>query len=200
MRVLLAAPSAMARAGLEGVLRGDPAIEVVGAIPLSSLMEEVISLQPDVLIVEGESSAVLDPALLHNEAMGVILISDEDPSTALHRGVRGVLPREASPEEVVGALRAAAAGLLVLYPAALQAMMPALTATAPSDMIESLTPREIEVLGMMAEGAGNKEIAHRLGISEHTVKFHVGSILSKMGVASRTEAVTVGIRRGFVLL
>ncbi|HKC74673.1 MAG TPA: response regulator transcription factor, partial [Chloroflexota bacterium] len=63
-----------------------------------------------------------------------------------------------------------------------------------------LTPREIEVLGMLAEGLGNKTIARRLGISEHTVKFHVGSIFAKLDASSRTEAVTLGARRGLIML
>ena len=65
---------------------------------------------------------------------------------------------------------------------------------------QALTPREIEVLGMLAEGLGNKEIAWRLQISEHTVKFHVASILSKLDASSRTEAVTVGFRQGLIML
>ena len=63
-----------------------------------------------------------------------------------------------------------------------------------------LTPRELEVLRMMAEGAANKTIAWKLGISEHTVKFHVASILVKLGAGTRTEAVTIGIRKGLVLI
>ena len=68
------------------------------------------------------------------------------------------------------------------------------------EQVEELSPREVEVLRSMAEGFGNKEIATRLGISDHTVKFHISSILAKLGVASRTEAVTQGIRMGLVLL
>jgi DNA-binding NarL/FixJ family response regulator len=65
---------------------------------------------------------------------------------------------------------------------------------------EQLTAREIEVLTMLAEGEGNKQIARRLGISEHTVKFHVGSILGKLNASSRTEAVTAGLRQGLIVL
>jgi len=68
----------------------------------------------------------------------------------------------------------------------------------PSD--QTLTPREIEVLRMVAEGLGNKEIASRLGISDHTVKFHISSIFAKLGASSRTEAVTVGIRQGLIMV
>ena len=74
-------------------------------------------------------------------------------------------------------------------------------ATAAANIpVQPLTPREVEVLHMLAEGLGNKTIARRLGISEHTVKFHVGSIFSKLNASSRTEAVTVGVRQGLVML
>lgn len=72
--------------------------------------------------------------------------------------------------------------------------------TIPTSQGETLTPREIEVLVMLAEGTGNKVIARHLGISEHTVKFHVGSILAKLNASSRTEAVTLGVRQGLILL
>ena len=68
------------------------------------------------------------------------------------------------------------------------------------DAGEALTPRELEVFAMLAEGAGNKAIAWKLGISEHTVKFHVASIMSKLSATSRTEAVAIGIRRGLIML
>jgi DNA-binding NarL/FixJ family response regulator len=67
-------------------------------------------------------------------------------------------------------------------------------------MIEALTPREVEILQLLAAGLGNKEIASRLGISDHTVKFHVASVIGKLGAASRTEAVTLGIRHGLVMI
>jgi DNA-binding CsgD family transcriptional regulator len=70
----------------------------------------------------------------------------------------------------------------------------------PAPPAQPLTPREIEVLGMLAEGLGNKTIARRLGISEHTVKFHVGSILARLDASSRTEAVTLGARRGLIMI
>nr|WP_228035594.1 response regulator transcription factor [Oculatella sp. LEGE 06141] len=70
----------------------------------------------------------------------------------------------------------------------------------PASPSQVLTPREIEVLGMLAEGLGNKAIAKRLSISEHTVKFHISSIFTKFGVSSRTEAVMLGARQGLILL
>jgi DNA-binding NarL/FixJ family response regulator len=116
--------------------------------------------------------------------------------------VRAVLPRESEPEEIVSAVHAAASGLLILHPDSIEILLPALSLPTRSTMApqESLTPREIEVLGMLAEGEGNKGIARRLGISEHTVKFHVGSILAKLEASSRTEAVTIGVRQGLIML
>ncbi len=100
------------------------------------------------------------------------------------------------------ALETAAAGLVVIHPAAVDSMAPPVAAASQrlAELVEPLTPRENEVLQMLAGGLANKEIAARLAISEHTVKFHVASILGKLGAGSRTEAVALGIRRGIVLL
>jgi len=120
---------------------------------------------------------------------------------ALRGGARGVLPRDATPEEIVAALEAAAVGLVTL-PAELaigvaSASRAPRTPTAPT---QPLTRREVEVLGMLAEGLANKNIAVRLGISEHTVKTHVASILTKLDAFSRAEAVAIGARQGLILL
>jgi len=137
----------------------------------------------------------------------LVLLADDPESVeaaeALRHGARAVLPREAQAEEIVAAIEGVAAGLVVLHPDLASGLTPHLVPVAHplrASEVESLTPREIEVLGMLAEGAGNKNIARRLGISEHTVKFHVGSILGKLGASSRTEAVTLGVRQGLILL
>jgi two-component system, NarL family, response regulator YdfI len=140
----------------------------------------------------------------------IILLSDhatpEWSSQALHEGVRAILPADISSEQLLAAIQAAIAGLVVLHPvdvnAAISAAAPiATSATQPAiESTESLTRREREVLQMLAAGLGNKEIAARLNISDHTAKFHVASILGKLGASTRTEAVAVGIRRGLILL
>ena len=133
----------------------------------------------------------------------------------LPAGVRAVLPRNVTRSELAAAIEAVAAGLLVFHPADAD-LLPALRPGEPDarpgpnpglsspqlneQLVEPLTRREIEVLQLVAGGLGNKEIALRLNISEHTAKFHVASIMSKLGAASRTEAVTVGIRHGLVML
>jgi len=123
-------------------------------------------------------------------------------SRALHAGARGLLPPGVSGDDLASALRVSAAGMVVLS----QEFSDILFANSlrgndeAIESAESLTTREQEVLVMMAEGLLNKEIADRLRVSEHTVKFHVSSIMAKLGASSRTEAVTRGIRRGLLFV
>jgi DNA-binding NarL/FixJ family response regulator len=114
---------------------------------------------------------------------------------ALQSGVRAILPRDAAPEQIVAALHAVHAGLIAV-PAESTALV--MHAAAFEAEVEALTPREMEALEMLAEGLSNKQIAARLNISDHTAKFHVNSILSKLHAGTRTEAVMRGIRMGLV--
>ena len=112
-------------------------------------------------------------------------------------GVRAVLRPDATAEELMAAIAATRAGLLALHPDTVGGAAPrAGTAVAPM----ALTPREQDVLEMMAEGMSNRAIALRLKLSRHTVKFHVASVLTKLGARSRTEAVTAGVRQGLLSL
>jgi DNA-binding NarL/FixJ family response regulator len=159
------------------------------------------------LDLENLSGSAAAPALprLPSNFPAVALI--DEPSAdwtahALRSGIKAILPRDSGRDEIVAAIQAAHAGLVLLDPEVaknLASRIPtqaAQLATRPDD----LTPREIEVLRMLAEGLGNREMASHLGISDHTVKFHISSILDKLGAASRTEAVTMGIRMGIILL
>ena len=120
---------------------------------------------------------------------------------ALRAGVRGILPRDLSAVQLATALNAIAQGFAVLHPGELEPQSAgAGGANEAADLVETLTAREREVLQMLAQGRGNREIAARLKISEHTVKFHVASILGKLGASTRTEAVSVALRRGLILL
>ena len=190
IRVLITAPSAIIRAGLESLVRSSPALELV-------------SSDPDVVLADLEypQEEGPPPELLAAAAVVLLVSHPSGPWTieALRSGVRAVLPRDVSAPEMIAAIEAAAAGLTVLHPSELQALLPAQRATS-TDSGEALTPRELEVFAMLAEGAGNKTIAWKLGISEHTVKFHVASIMSKLNATSRTEAVAIGIRRGLIML
>ena len=137
----------------------------------------------------------------------VILLVDHPArwmSQALPAGVRGVLPRNLTPAEMIGAIEAVAAGLFVFHPSDVDSLAmfrsPEAAPELGESLVEPLTPREVEVLQLLSEGLGNKEIASRLVISEHTAKFHVASIMGKLGAATRTEAVTQGIRHGLVMI
>jgi two-component system nitrate/nitrite response regulator NarL len=110
-------------------------------------------------------------------------------------GQAGILPRDASPAQIDAALRAAASGLIVR-----SAPPPPAFGAYPSEDAPLLTPREIEVLAAVGDGLSNKEAARRLGISQHTVKFHLEALFHKLDVTSRTEAVHRGLKRGLINL
>ena len=214
--VFIVAASPLARSGLENLLLARQ-IEIVGsAAHLDELDGRLADLSVDVILLDAAGEPIesfLDSLVSSGLAsdFGVIVLAEPASfavsSAALRDGVRAVLPNDVSPEQLRAALQAAASGLVVLHPA--QAAAQVTTngfASAPArsrelrELAEALTPRESEVLQMLASGLGNKEIAAKLTISEHTVKFHVASILGKFGAATRTEAVSIGIRHGLVLL
>jgi DNA-binding NarL/FixJ family response regulator len=114
-------------------------------------------------------------------------------------GAGGLLFRDAAAESLLAALRAAANGLVTLDPALAPAGL-FQRDQDPQRLIEELTPREVEVLQLLADGLTNKAIGHQLGISDHTVKFHVNAILGKLGAQSRTEAVVRATRLGLIIL
>jgi two-component system, NarL family, response regulator YdfI len=210
IRVFIVAASPLARAGLENLLaaRG---LEIVGsAASVDGVSSQLLDAEPEAILIDtsGEASESVLESLgesdLASEAALVVLVDHPSGSSAeaLRAGVRAVLPSDVSPGQLVAALQAAASGLVVLNPRELDAALPA---SAPAshplaELAEPLTRREREVLQMLASGVGNKEIAAQLAISEHTVKFHVTSILGKLGAASRTEAVSLAIRLGLILL
>jgi DNA-binding NarL/FixJ family response regulator len=127
----------------------------------------------------------------------VILNNDAFEPLDSRGSIRARLPNTATAAEVLAAVMAAAQGLIVLTPSQAEAMLYP-SQPPPAPLVEALTPRELQVLRLMAQGMANKEIADQLRISEHTVKFHVASVLGKLAAASRTEAVMQGIRRGLV--
>jgi two-component system, NarL family, response regulator YdfI len=211
IRVFIVAGSPLARAGLENLLSARGVRVVGSAADTSSFTGLLSDVQTDVILVDAtdeQPEAVLHTlteADLASDAAVVILAENATPrwaADALRAGIRGVLPSDIAPEQLVAALEAAAAGLVVIHPTDVgQALPAAAPASQPlAELAEPLTRREREVLQMLASGLGNKEIAARLNISDHTAKFHVASILGKLGAGSRTEAVALGIRRGLVLL
>ncbi len=189
-RVRISATSPVVEAGLRNLLEQQMGMETARSGEIA-----------DVLLSDRDWSEIpQDPP-----SVPVVMLSHQPPTSLIQQGARGVLPPNSTGTEIRAALEAAAAGLMVLpfqAPTYVPASMGTVTQNAVSDAGSDslLTAREKEVLGLLAEGVGNKEIAWRLHITEHTVKFHVSSLMTKLAAGSRTEAVTQGIRRGYVSL
>lgn len=208
IRVLVSARSPIVRAGLEAVIRDGEGLDVAASVEPAKLRSALLDAQADVIlsVLEQDYDELPgDIAALAGETSVILLAPEAQPAfvaEALRAGVRAVLSAGSAPSEIVAAVAAAAAGLVVLHPqdVAVLAAVPALAERSADGAGDVLTPREVEVLRLMADGDANKGIAWKLGISEHTVKFHVASIMSKLHASSRTEAVTLGVRRGLILL
>ena len=228
LKVLVLADDLLARAGLGSILGADPALIVVGRFPLTGTLPAALSDQVhDVVVVdlgwegvagsargaggEGGRPGLERPVLeeLADDGRPVLVLAPDAASAAAAwaAGARGVVHRETPPEQLVAAVKAVDAGLVVADPefAAADLRPPSSGAPVFGDSSgaleqpdEPLTPRELEVLAALAQGLPNKQIAYSLGISEHTVKFHVDAILGKLGAASRTEAVVRAIRAGVI--
>ncbi|MGD8406478.1 MAG: response regulator transcription factor [Anaerolineales bacterium] len=190
------APALALRVGLREVFRGLEDVEIVGD---ASSLDELP--KADVLVLT--SSDYLSD--LDEDAPAVLLLTDDqnDAAQLTDLSVWGVLSMDASPEELSAAVHALGEGLWTGSPALLQSLLerqPTFMAEDGDPIIDPLTPREREVLQLAAEGLANKQIALKLEISEHTVKFHLSSLYTKLGVTSRTEAIRDGARRGWVVL
>jgi two-component system, NarL family, response regulator YdfI len=211
-RIFIVAAPLRTRRELVALLDHVPEFEIVGAAgSLETATEDWEELKLDVLLMRdtGESSEELLDWLEENglaRQTPVLLIVDETTQGKVNRamqlGIRGILPANSAPTQVISAVHSLAAGLMVFHPGETACAI----ASSPSgdaevaELLEPLTPRERQVLKMLASGLGNKQIAAHLKISEHTAKFHVASILSKLGASSRTAAVSLGLRRGLLLL
>jgi NarL family two-component system response regulator YdfI len=213
IRVMVVAASPVVRAGLSVVLTSNPQLTVVGSVSdLDALLGEVRQLQPQVVLLDLSGNfqqSVWEKLLSMQEeqySSPIIVIADELDSinleVALRSGIRGILPDSSTESEIIAAVEAIAFGLIVLHPDALEllSLKESMREKVTLTPMQTLTPREIEVLEMLGSGLGNKAIAKRLHISEHTIKFHVSSIFGKLRVSSRTEAVTVGVRLGLIML
>lgn len=210
--VVIAATQTM-RAGLRALLTQDPELHVTGEVVSLSDLEPLP--QPTGVLVYAASSEeqVLSPFGLGEAWHEVkdppaLLVLADDPISIVHLPelpVRawGVLSLDASPEELAVAVRALNEGLLVGEASLMKKLIQApLAGETPhgEPPVDTLTPREGQVLQLLAQGLANKQIALNLGISEHTVKFHISSIYTKLGANSRTEAIRLGARSGLILL
>jgi DNA-binding NarL/FixJ family response regulator len=208
-RVVIAAASSARLAELERIVQEEPTMNVVGFLPaFSTVRQRAVGLRPDAILLDiPEQDPQLANILLRQTGAAIVALVDEPDRNwtrrMLRAGVLGILPRNSSQTEITSAIQAATRGLMVLEPDLIRDLFPPGSerdSDTDIDSIEELTEREIEVLRLLSEGFANKEIASRMGISDHTVKFHISSILAKLSVSSRTEAVTAGIRNGLILL
>jgi DNA-binding NarL/FixJ family response regulator len=208
-RVAVVAESARLRSELGDIVRESGGIELVCGVASLDELEALGAQQPgaeqpgseqiegiDVLLIDAAAASVAASKLFDDPGAALVILSDDAELIATLRSVRtgvALLPMSATAEQIVAALVAAALGLVVFHADHAGAL-----AAPPTD--DPLTPREREVLLMLAAGLGNKAIASRLGISDHTAKFHVAQILAKLNAASRAEAVSIAMRRGLVPL
>jgi DNA-binding NarL/FixJ family response regulator len=199
------------RSELERIVQEDSSLLAAGSVTqLSVVAQRPADSRPDVALVDLAEADTQFPSVsvAMQQAGAAVVVLVDDPGgnwkrQVLRAGVLGILPRDSSPPEIHSAIHAASSGLLLLEPELIREFLGTNSQRATDtdfELVEELTDREIEVLRMLAEGFSNKEIASRLGISDHTVKFHISSILAKLGASSRTEAVTIGVRKGLILL
>jgi DNA-binding NarL/FixJ family response regulator len=204
LRIVVAGPDPLVRAGLHALLAAESGCDVVGEIDVKHHDAAVpMSAAPDVIVYDGGRDAgALAGELAALEAFEVpvlaVLPDTGAGRAALAAGARGYVGRNAGGERLAVAVRAVAAGLQVSEPSDRPHDEPLERDTDAA--VEELTPRELEVLQLLAEGLPNKGVARRLRISEHTVKFHVTAIMSKLHTHSRTETVTRAARAGLILL
>ena len=205
VEIIIYGSNSLLLAGLVGILKQQENIRVVNSF-VDEKLTFVIEYQPDLLLIELPPDADwwFDPAQLPPDfKLPIILLSDSltnsEVSEYIDLGFKAFLPRSITPDEIVATINAVMLGLIVIHPD-LAYLWEDNSAITPVNAITPLTSREIEVLQLLAKGLNNKAIALELQISKHTVKFHISSILSKLDVSSRTEAVTFGLRQGLILL
>jgi len=198
IRILLVDDHEVVRRGLRGFLELQGDMEVVGEASDGAIaIAQADALNPDVVLmdllmpnVDGLTAiGAIHRAHPETDIVAVTSFIEEDKVTAaLEAGASGYLLKDAGADEVAQAIRAARAGEVHLDPQVARVLAQRLRARKDEPLAEPLTPREIEVLQLVASGAANKEIAAQLSITERTARTHVSNILGKLGLASRTQA------------
>jgi DNA-binding NarL/FixJ family response regulator len=194
-RVLVAASSPVSRAGLQALVQSG-GNAVAGSTTPGEIVELAADLHPDAILWQLSADEDVGLTLRSLIDQNTILVSSHAAFDLIRAGARGVLPLDVSAAQIGAALDAVSSGLGVFSPEHLDSA----PGHTQKNSVSALTAREQEVLRLIAEGLPNKEIAWRLGISEHTVKFHVSALLGKLGAASRAEAISAGIRQGAIML
>ncbi len=211
IQVLIWARSPFTQAGLQAAISADPRFEIVGKLGHPAETElQLSSLKEDVILfdgLEGDIDEFLSGSSKEHRSRRVVLLTENltraETVRLMQSGVQAILPRDSSASEITSALEAVSEGLVAFSPDFLRLLLPTPLEAAEEDCgywNDPLSTRETEVLALLAGGTGNKEIAAQLQISEHTAKFHVSSILGKLGATTRTEAVSRGYRLGLILV
>lgn len=176
-------------------MRASNLLDLAGSLGTCEVKREGLGeMDADVVLIALTAVDEEWQRMLGDSACPVVLLTEEPDAHALTGNLRGALLLDSRAEEIVAAIQAVTEGLIAVQPVALDRR------TARQELEEPLSARELEVLRMLAEGLSNKLIAHGMGISEHTVKFHVTQILAKLRAQSRTDAVMQGLRQGLILL
>jgi two-component system, NarL family, response regulator LiaR len=208
IRVLLVDDHAVVREGLRAFLELQEGIEVAGeAADGEEAVAVATSLRPDVILMDLVMPRLDGVAAMRSlresvpDVRVIVLTSfldDDKLLPALRSGAAGYLLKNAAPQELVRAVRAAHAGEALLDPVVAARLVETLAADGDEDPLDRLTPREREVLVLIGRGFPNKRIARELDVSEKTVKTHVGHVLAKLGVTDRTQAAVFAVRSGLV--
>jgi two-component system, NarL family, nitrate/nitrite response regulator NarL len=200
-KILIVAENPLARMGLAALLAGQAGITIAGQTAGGiNLPDEIDLYRPDALIWDWGWESQPDRLADVRDTLPVLALLNNagQVSEAWASGARGLLLHDTDAESLIAALNALAQGLVVIDPALSQTLFPA--STIQESTAEPLTPREMEVLQLLAEGLPNKTIARRLSVTDHTVKFHVNAIMGKLNVQSRTEAVVRATKLGLIIL
>lgn len=218
LHVAILARIPLIREGLRALLADERDFTVTPLAPSDDIMDDLLGAEPQVLlldvqVLEREGWSLLDELHRALSDLTILIVGDDAAdrrvARALELGARGYLLREASADEMANAIRAAHSGTIILHPQIAAALLGILRTNenartenenGEDDLIEPLSERELQVLRQMTRGLANKQIAAELFITEHTVKFHIRSILGKLGAANRTEAVTLSLSKGLVSL
>lgn len=218
LKIIILARHALVREGLRALLTEETDFQISTLAPTDEWLDDLFAAQADVLlldvqVLEREGWRMLDELRRALPALTLIVVgdnaNDRRVAHALTLGARGYVLREASGEELAHAIRAAHNGIVALHPQIAARLLTELRAAEnfrneeelnADDLIEPLSERELDVLRALTRGQANKQIAAELFITEHTVKFHIRSILGKLGAANRTEAVTLALQKGLVSL
>jgi DNA-binding NarL/FixJ family response regulator len=209
VRVLIVSPSPLARGGMEALVRGLEGVMLIASTGVAEAASLAAQLLPDVALLDVDAGAPEDLEAIARLAQAqpglpIVALGGRPGATsqALVFGASALLPSDVDPATLHAALQASVQRLVIIPRSEIAAILPAEEpAEARGDLPqESLTPRELEVLQGMARGLTNRQMALRLKISEHTVKFHAAAVLGKLAARSRAEAVARGISYGWILV